>query len=112
MGLSVLVVTALACGTGSLTPEELVAQYGGDIADYRRLAASTDCEYLLNEEARGQNNLEDFGDRRWEGRFWKLILAYIVRSRLAALEFVPDSLAWSVGFLFESLWVAVSSTSS
>ena len=45
--------------------------------------------------------------RQPRGRLWKLILAYIVIGRLAALEFVPDSLVWSVAVLLEDLWVAV-----
>jgi hypothetical protein len=45
--------------------------------------------------------------RQPEGRLWKLIFAYIVTDRIAALEFVPDSLVWSVAVVLESLGLAV-----
>ncbi len=51
----------------SLTPEEYVSKYGGDLRDYVELAESRDCDFLANAEARGANNLEDFGDRKWDG---------------------------------------------
>ena len=34
--------------------------------------------------------------RQPSGRLWKLIFLYLVAAEIGALEFVPDSLAWSV----------------
>jgi hypothetical protein len=66
LALCSLILTA--CGSRiSRTPEQYAAEFGGPVADYRAVAALTDCTELDNEFARGQNNLEDTGERAWEG---------------------------------------------
>ena len=41
------------------------------------------------------------------GRLWKLIFLVIVTQRIGALEYVPDSLVWSVARVIELIWIAV-----
>ena len=69
MLLAAIVLTGCRWTQPSLTPEQYVSRYGGDLRDYVELAESRDCAFLANSEAPGANNLEDFGDRKWDGYY-------------------------------------------
>jgi hypothetical protein len=63
------VLFVAACSETNRTPTEYAREFGGEVATYRAVAEMTDCEELANENARGQNNFEDTGDRAWDGYY-------------------------------------------
>jgi hypothetical protein len=69
--LSLAIPLAFVAGCGLFgsgrNPQELAAEFGGDVAGYEQLAAETDCVRLDHEVTRGQNNYEDTGERPWVG---------------------------------------------